>query len=365
MLQVNQLVIHTKTHHDTMTHSSSRLTLLLPGLFGPMPNLHSSGVRLMVPEIDRSLTRADRCSMPGCDYHATLFGLFGLPQTSETDLPEGAVNYLGDGGTVGEFCYLRADPVHLRPDRDRLLLFDSAPLVIRPEEAEMIAAQFNRHFAAEQMQLLTPRPDRWYLRLDRCPRLQTRGLYDVIGHHIEPYMPTGEDARTWRQLSNEMQMLLFQSPVNERRDADGRLTINGIWLSGNGRLPALAAAAYSSIYAAEPAACGLAQLTGVVTAEVPQPGEFDWPAGEENLLVLTDLFAPVLHADPHAWSEALHLIEQWLAGLVLQLRGGKERKLMLCPCNGEGYTLSSTTMRRLWRRNKPLLGKMLQSSGGE
>ena len=49
-----------------------------------------------------------------------------------------------------------ADPVHLRPDRDRLILFDSRNLGITHEEAGALVGLFNGHFAADGMRLQAP-----------------------------------------------------------------------------------------------------------------------------------------------------------------------------------------------------------------
>lgn len=332
-----------------MTLANSKLTLLLPGLFGPIPSFASCGVELSVPLLERVLARADSKSVPGADYLTTLYALFGYTGPAQADLPQGAVNYLADGGDPGDFCYMRADPVHLRPDRDRLLLFDSAQLAISGPEAETLAGEFNQHFAQEGIQLLAPCPGRWYLRLAQCPQMRTRSLVDVVGHHIESFMPSGADARVWRRLSNEMQMLLFQSPINQQRESEGRLTINGIWLSGVGKVPAIASGGYRKVFAEEPAALGLAQIAGVWSAPVT---EFVWPAGEECLLVLTDLVAPILHADPYAWAEALQELEIKLAGLLGSMPSRRQSCLEIYPCNGGSYTLTTSTLRRFWRRTR-------------
>ena len=338
-----------------MNFPDTKMRLLLPGLFGPMPNFSSCGVELSLPKLERVLARADRRTAPGQDYLTTLYGLFEYPVSELVDLPEGAVNFAADGGVPGARCYMRADPVHLRPDRDRLLLFDSEQLAISSTEAETIAEAFNRHFAQAGIQLLTPCPDRWYLRLEQCPELRTRSLSDVVGHHIETFMPSGADARLWRRLLNEMQMLLFQSPVNQRREDVGRLTINGIWISGVGKLPVISPGKYSVVFTEEPAALGLAQLADLRIAPL---AEFVWSAGEKSLAVLTDLVGPVWHADPYAWAEALRKLEPRLTGLIDSMPDHKQGCLELYPCNGESFTLTRSTQRRFWRRTRKVTAYM-------
>jgi hypothetical protein len=333
---------------------NSRVKLLLPGLFGPMPDIFSSGVAVSVPTLERVLARADRGPVAGRDYLSTLYALFGHAESAEADLPEGAVRYLAEGGAVDQSCFMRADPVHLHPDRDRLLLFDSGHLAIRQEEAERIAAEFNRHFSEDGMQLLTPHPERWYLRLAQCPALRTASLSQVVGHHVESFLPTGQDARIWRQRLNEAQMLLFQSPVNRQREEAGSLTINAVWLSGSGKLPRLSAGASFEVMANELNALGLAQIAGLTITPMPGADADIWSADGTCLMVWMDLLAPVLHGDPFAWVEAMHAMEIRLQGLVEALRSRGQGCLELLPCNGEVFAVTPWMLRRFWRRSKKM-----------
>jgi hypothetical protein len=47
-------------------------------------------------------------------------------------------------------------------------------------------------------------------------------------------MPEGRDGQLIRRLMNELQMVLHEHPVNERRAAQGQRTINAVWLWGFG-----------------------------------------------------------------------------------------------------------------------------------
>jgi hypothetical protein len=333
----------------------SKLKLLLPGLFGPLSNFTASGVDLAVPGIELVLAKADRTSAAGRNYLSTLYSLFGYPESTDADLPEGAVCYLAETGAVEDCCFMRADPVHLRPDRDRLLLFDSGHLGIRSEEAEAISEAFNRHFAAEGIRLLIPHPERWYLQLEQCPGLRTSCLTEVVGHHIESFMPGGKDARIWRQRLNETQMLLFQSEVNRQREETGALTINAIWFSGSGRLPVHSPSVGFNVIADELNALGLAKLAGLPSLRLSAADAVNWPAETASMMVWMDLLTPVLHADPLAWAQAMQLVEGRMQELVERMRLQGQSCLEIYPCNGEAYTLKPSNLRRFWRRRRKLL----------
>lgn len=332
---------------------ANRLHLFIPGLLGPLKPLESAKSDLSVPMLEKLLSRGQTERCPGHDYLTTLFSLFGYPPSAEADLPIGAVNIHADA-EASEGCWMRADPVHLRPDRDRLLLFHHERLDITPEEADELSKRFNAHFNEEPFRLLAPEPEHWYLQLDHCPDLKTHHLDQVVGHHIEPFMPKGEDARRWRQWLNEMQMLLFQSPVNQRRESSGRLTINGIWLSGVGRLPTMGQCPFAKVMGDERSARGLARLAHIEIEPVPGEGETLWNPSGDNLMVLTDLVQPVLDADPIAWREAIQRVEQMAVSAIAELQRNKQAELLIYPCNGQAYHVTHQSLRRFWRRSKKL-----------
>ena len=57
----------------------------------------------------------------------------------------------------------------------------------------------------------------------------------MVGRNIDLWMPTHPQARLLRRLQNEVQMLLYQHPLNDERVGLGALPVNSFWLSGCGR----------------------------------------------------------------------------------------------------------------------------------
>ncbi len=340
------------------------LHLLLPGLLGPMPSFMAAGCEAHVPALERILARADQKETPGHDLSTTLFSLFGMAAQSGRDLPEGAVNYLGSGGTPGETCWLRADPVHLRPDRDRLLLFNPELLDVEQAEADEIAGQINAHFAEDGLRLETSLPAHWYLHMEKCPDLVTTGLEQVVGRNIDAFLPSGPDAAKWRALSNEIQMLLFNAPLNQQREALGKLTINGLWLSGVGTLPSLEKAPFERVFGEDPTCRGLAQLAGIQPQVIPDNLADAWSGEGEVLLSVTNLLPPVLNADPFHWAEQLARLDGKLQRLIGSLNGQQNARLHVYPCNGKRYTLRKTHRYRFWRHSRPIADLLDRNQNG-
>ena len=72
-------------------------------------------------------------------------------------------------------------------------------------------------------------------------------------------------------------------------------------------------------------------------------------------MVWMDLVRPVLHADPHAWVEAVQGVEGRLRALVESMQRQGQRGLALYPCNGEVFTLTPSNLRRFWRRRRNMI----------
>ncbi len=332
-----------------MTESKGQLHVVLPGLLGPIPNPDQNVPDL--PALSRLLSRADKSGNQGADPESTLFPLFGVQRSSTGDWPSAAVCQYGCGGEAGEGWWLHADPVLLRPDMERLLLFPAEALGIEQAEAQSLIELLDGHFRDDGWRLRAMASDRWLLRLAEAPSIVTRALHEVAGRSMFPFLPDGKDALRWHGLLNEAQMLLFNAPVNQARRAQGRLEINGLWLWGGGRLPTTSADHWRQVVSDHPLARGLGRLAG---AEVRGLDE-ELPQGQGGLLLYRDeLFAPVLMGDPMEWERRLQTLAPWFGGLLEGVRQGRWRRLLLYPCNGHSYAVNAAGLRRFWRRPRPL-----------
>lgn len=307
--------------------------LVVPGLLGPMPRLADIGSSRF-PLLERLLARADRQGAAS-GYGETLFGLFGLAPPEDADLPSAALAYLGDTGAAPVGVVFHAAPVHLRPDQDRLLLFDHPGEDLTEAETAVFVDAVNRHFAADGWRLEATSAGRWYLHLPQQPRLRTHPLAEVVGRNVDLFQPSGEDAAYWQGCLNEIQMLFFDLPVNARREAAGRLPVSGLWLHGGGELAAAASHPFASLEGADLLLAGLAASAGDAS-------------GDERLVVSRDAWRAVQDADPSAWQQALAGLELRLPQLMSQ------GELRLYPCHGQCHIYRPAHRYRVWRRPRSL-----------
>ncbi|WP_353571301.1 hypothetical protein [Candidatus Albibeggiatoa sp. nov. BB20] len=288
------------------------------------------------------VSRAQKTAWPYQNHDACLFDLFGF---DAQDLPIAPVTYLVDSPDFDENAlYLRADPVYLQADRDRVLLFDadSALQDITLDQAQQLVSTLNQHFAQDGLHFLAPTPTRWYLKLTKeiQPKLKLSDLSEVKGADIHDYMPDGEDKLQWRSYLNEIQMLLYQNPVNEQREADRALPVNSVWFWGMGQLPELPKNHWLQVWSHDVLAKGLAQLTHVAHDGLPsQVDDVLQQTGEQ--LIVFEKSAQFLQAfDTH-----------WLPALLKALRQCHIEELVLYTNKGI-FKLNSQQLRQWWKWKK-------------
>jgi hypothetical protein len=340
----------------------SRIDLLIPGLFGPVPVPPAD--LPATPVLGRLLGRADRGGVSASGPVQTLLERFGVAPDPSRDPPSAPFCLLADLPAAETAGYvLHADPVHLRPDRDRLLLFDASHLAISGKESDALIGLFNRHFGEDGLRLEPGASGRWYLHVGQRPLLRTTSLNDAIGRDIRSLMPAGPDARSWARRLNEAQMLFHHAEINRVREQEGRPTINGLWVWGGGSLTDFQPQSdYARVFGEDALASGLAAaLTAPVQPLPEDAGELSKSRGEGAVLAYLDaLWRPVLDADGPSWIDALERLETWLTPLV---EGGRlaGARWHIYPCDGECYRISRQGLRRFWRRPFDL-GSRLQGA---
>ncbi|MEK7992065.1 MAG: hypothetical protein VSS52_013725, partial [Thiotrichaceae bacterium] len=286
-------------------------------------------------------TRAKKTAWSYQNIDACLFDLFGFNAQA---LPIAAVTYLVDGQDFEQnSLYLRADPIYLQADRDRVLLFDAETALqdIILDEAQQLAAILNQHFAEDGLCFLAPTPTRWYLKLadDVKPKLELSSLSEVKGADVHDYMPAGEDRLQWRSYLNEIQMLLYQNPINEAREAQGKLPINSVWFWGMGQLPVLPKNNWSQVWGQNVLAAGLAKASQVTQSVLPAQFEHILQQTGEQLIVFDK---------PQNVQFLEDLDKLWLQPALDALRQGKIDELILYTENGL-FSLNSRQLAQWWK----------------
>lgn len=121
--------------------------------------------------------------------------------------------------------------------RDHLTLLHPDELALDEHESRSLFDAVRPLFESEGWQMRWATPTRWYVSHDSLAGLPTASLDRVIGRNPDLWMPDHPQARLIRRLQSEVQMLLYQHPLNDERQARGAWPVNSFWLSGCGARP--------------------------------------------------------------------------------------------------------------------------------
>lgn len=154
---------------------------------------------------------------------------------SEGALPFGAHAAAADGIEVLDLAWGALTPVHWHVGSDQVTLTDPQALALDAQDSRALFESARELFESEGFAFAWGAPLRWYVAHETLVDLPCASLDRVAGRTIDLWMTPHPQARLVRRLQNEVQMLWYQHPVNEAREARGQLPVNSFWLSGCGR----------------------------------------------------------------------------------------------------------------------------------
>lgn len=125
-------------------------------------------------------------------------------------------------------------PSHWLMGRDHLTLLHPHELALSEGESRTLFNAVRPLFESEGWEMTWGSPLRWYVRNAALGDMPSASLDRVIGRNPDLWMPDHPQARLLRRLQNEVQMLLYQHPVNDERESRRALSVNSFWLSGTG-----------------------------------------------------------------------------------------------------------------------------------
>lgn len=308
------------------------LTLLLPA------GERFAGIVLPAP-LAKALGRADQIAGEAGE-HAQLSRHFRL-------LPDrwspAALTRISDAGLddARSAAWLRADPAHIRPDiNGARLLATGAALSMSVQDVEAFLPALRPLFGDAGFLLDAPHPTRWYLRLPRETQLPDFPTPDAaLGEDVFEHMPDGAQARRWRTLLSETQVMLHNHPRNAERAQAGLVAVNSLWFWGGGVLPDNATGDSTIIFSDDPVLHGLA---GVGTFDAMPLAEF---TGFESITddTLIDLRGI---RDPKV------LLERWLQPAHLL---SAQDQVTFDLADGRIFRLRPSHRWRFWRKPRTAL----------
>lgn len=278
-------------------------------------------------EVARALGRAEReRAEPGSE--AQLRRHFALPPGT---WPVAALTRQLDAGDAGDAVWLRADPAYVVPDmQGARLMAHGDMLAIDAIDLAALLPALQEVFAESGLVLDAAEPTRWYLRLAPDSVLpEFAAPAQVLGADLFDHLPQGEDARRWRALLTETQVVLHQHPWNRERVARGQPPINSLWFWGGGTLPATVSTAHAQVRSREPLLCALVLAAGIDAEQAPRV---------DALVDLRQLRAPE------------QFVGEVMLPLLEALQRGELQQLLLDFEDGVRLRIDRGQRWRFWRR---------------
>ncbi len=197
-----------------------------------------------------------------------------------------------DAGDPGDLAWGLLTPCHWHLGTEQVSLIDPALLALDEAASRTLFDAASSLFTSVGYGVRWGAPLRWYVAHQSLAELPCASLDRVIGRNIDRWLGADPRQRALRRLQGEVQMLMYDHPVNEARQGRGLLPVNSVWLSG----------------------CGVAQPDAGPVPKVDQR-----------------LRAPALADDWAAWAKAWETLDAGpLAELRQSAQGGQEVQLTLC-----------------------------------
>lgn len=283
----------------------------------------------------------------------------------------------GRGEVVTAWHYWFATPVHYFAGIRSVHLHPAGLLWLSAAEQEALAASFAAVFGDLTLRLL-PTGRRELLLGGGVSVVGAEGVHSTepsrwLGADPGPGLPAGAGAAKLRRLGAEIEMWLYEHPLNRARSARGELPVTALWLWGGGpafdaaapipaptsaptpppapaspaerpavRIPAGGPAA-ALVYAQDTFAEALAGGYGV--AARPLPDALDHAVSDTAAAFVV---LPTATAEPLAALQAAN--ERWLAPALRRLGRGSLRELQLL-AGSSCWRLTRARSWRAWRRD--------------
>jgi hypothetical protein len=246
-----------------------------------------------------------------------------------------------------------ATPVHYFAGLDSVHLHPAGLLQLDHGEQQRLVDDFARVFAGSAWVLRTLGQRELLL---SGPAIEASGADPAYfaGSDPTPGLPRGEGAGTLRRLGAEMEMWLYEHPLNIERAGRRELPVTTLWLWGAGPISTATTTAAATVtapgarlYGSDTFAEALWRLQGGTARALPAAFDAALLAPHADSVFLYPLLRP------EGLTAALLQLEQyWLPGALRAVRQRRASVLRLL-VGQRLYSVHWLDLSRLWRRRRP------------
>lgn len=198
------------------------IDLVIPGLFDlPLYELDELQLQQQTPALHKLLRFAQRQSTNCFDIDEILVDILGLNQKG--------LAYAQACSPSDSAAGLLFKPVHLKADMNNALVF---PVSESDENITHLINDLEYYFKVDfDVQALPGNLFLMHLHSIQ-PMLEVPHYLSATGKKVTHYLEQARSNLGWFKLFNEIQMFLFQHPLNEYRQQQGLPLINSLWCWG-------------------------------------------------------------------------------------------------------------------------------------
>jgi hypothetical protein len=248
-----------------------------------------------------------------------------------------------------------ATPVHYFAGLDSVHLHPAGLLRLDPGEQQRLVEDFARVFAGSPWELRSLGQRELLL---SGPAVEASGADPAYfaGSDPTPGLPRGEGAGTLRRLGAEMEMWLYEHPLNLERAGRRELPVTTLWLWGAGPIQAATATATATatgtvpgarLYGSDTFAEALWRLQSGTARALPAAFDAALLAPQADSVFLYPLLRP-----EGLTAAFLALEQRWLPGALRAVRQRRASVLRLL-IGQRLYSVRWLDLVRVWRRRQP------------
>jgi hypothetical protein len=333
------------------------IQLCIPQLLQPLKSWKQNFLfEVDLPVVEELLRRFEVVENKEVDgLEASLFNALGLAENQE--LPLAHYRYQSNlnqsnGASKSKTLkqYLCADPIHLEAGMNDITLTNVINDLTQNETDEILE-DLNKHFAQDGLAFIQDSNQHCYIVLPENEDINTKPLSTVLRKNIANYQPHSE-ARNWRVIQNESQMILHSSEVNQQREIAGLPTLNSLWFWGGGKpLKSPDHNIVDVYYANETAKTNAKTIANAadchysfLTNDLP-----DFKEGK-TLIILDHLFQAAINDNLDLYQQELTQLEKIITPFITAWKAG-EIELLIDSCNGKILKPVKPKAWKFWERD--------------
>jgi hypothetical protein len=207
---------------NLFTVQKTQIDLVIPGLFDlPLYEIDEAKLQQQTPALHRLLRFARRQNNTRFDIDDILIDIL--------DLNQAALPYAHACKALDTGYGLLFKPVHLKADMNNALVF---PVAESDENIKILINDLRDYFKVD-FDVKALADNLFLMQLNTIqPTLEVPHYLSATGKKVTHYLDQAKSNLEWFKLFNEIQMFLFQHPVNQYRQQQGQPLINSLWCWG-------------------------------------------------------------------------------------------------------------------------------------